>query len=169
MKPPLVELQPLDDPVIEALLAVAVADAEPEEVMAPVAGPPGWTEPRRQAFRAYHRSRRAGLDGPHAELTLLVRANGKPVGAARLERVASGTLEAGVWLRRSARGRGIGSDLLRALIATAAATGAETLIAETTASNGAALAALRRCGARLGEPGAYGVVRAELPLQVIPA
>ncbi|MGW2336751.1 GNAT family N-acetyltransferase, partial [Streptomyces sp. NPDC001685] len=60
------ELLQVDDANLEGLLAVAVDDAAPGEVMPPVAvaGPPGWTRERQVAFRNWHRARRPGLSGP---------------------------------------------------------------------------------------------------------
>ncbi|MPY92198.1 MAG: GNAT family N-acetyltransferase [Acidimicrobiia bacterium] len=154
----------LREETVTDLLAVAVEDADPEDVMPPVAGPPGWTEARRSAFLGHHRARLSGLDGPHQELGYLVLDDGEPVGAARLARQPHGRFEAGVWLGRSARGRGIGSALMPLLLAEAAAVGGD-VVAATTAGNVAAIALLRRHGARLAEDGA-GAVHAELPRRV---
>jgi RimJ/RimL family protein N-acetyltransferase len=161
--PPVVALAVVDEDTLAALLEAAVADAVPEDVMAPVPGPPGWTAARRAAFAAYHRACRTGLDGPQRQVTWAVVADGAVVGAARLASVAPGTLEAGVWLGRSVRGRGIGTALVPLLVAEARALGAAMLVAETTAGNAGALAALRRNGARL-TIGAGGHVHAEVPL-----
>ncbi|MEJ3745581.1 GNAT family N-acetyltransferase [Actinomycetes bacterium KLBMP 9797] len=133
----------------EALLAVAVAEADPADVMPPVAGPPGWTAARRAAFRAFHRLFFQGLAGPHRTIMFGVVADGHLVGMIRMRRSGADSVETGMWLGRSARGRGIGSAALRALVAEAAAAGARTVVAETTSDNHAALAALRRCGALL--------------------
>lgn len=99
------------------------------------------------AFRAFHRERFAGLDGRHRELTFAVLMDGRTVGVARLARVeAPNALEAGLWLTREARGRGVGGEVLRLLLAEAAGAGASLLLAETTRDNIAALpAARRRC------------------------
>lgn len=165
MRRPTVRLQPVDDDVLEDLLAAAVADADPEEAMPPVAGPPGWTVARREAFRAFHRDRRDGLAGPLQEATFAVVTDGEVAGSARLQRrEGPATLEAGLWLARSARGRGIGTAVLRALLDEAAASGAHTVIAETTESNAAALGSLRGIGARLTVDGASGHVYARLPV-----
>ena len=67
---PDVHLLPVDDDVLERLLAAAVADADPGEVMPPVAGPAGWTDQRRDAFRSFHRDRRDGLAGSLSETTI---------------------------------------------------------------------------------------------------
>ena len=50
-----VRLRPLTEEGLAELLEVAVADAEPAEVLAPVAGSPGWTAERRRAFLEFHR------------------------------------------------------------------------------------------------------------------
>ena len=160
---PAVAIVPVDEDVLDVLLGVAVADAEPIDVMPPVAGPPGWTDAARAAFAAHHRSRRPGLAGPHAEVTWAILADGAVVGSARLHRVGPGCLEMGVWLGRSARAHGVGTALVPLLVAEAGRLGATTVIAETTADNVGALATLRRNGALLTDhPG--GHVRAELPV-----
>ncbi|GAA3929170.1 hypothetical protein GCM10023085_08180 [Actinomadura viridis] len=162
-----VRLLRVDEDVLERLLHTAVTDAEPIDVMPPVDGPPGWNTRREEAFRAYHRARREGLDGPLREVTYAIEAGGEVVGAARLEHReppgTPGVLEAGVWLGRSARGLGIGTAVVRALLAETAASGAATMIAETTAGNAAAVAALRRLGASLTTDAPTGQVHAELP------
>lgn len=60
-----------------------------------------------------------------------------------------GTAETGMWLGRTARGKGAGTRVLRALLAEAARQGVRAVIAETTADNAAAIGVLRRCGAVL--------------------
>ena len=54
-----------------------------------------------------------------------------------------------MWLARSERGHGIGTAALRKLLDEAATAGARTVIAETTSTNPAALAALRHNDATL--------------------
>ncbi|MFE0404687.1 GNAT family N-acetyltransferase [Streptomyces nigra] len=145
-----VELQQVDEGNLEGLLAVAVDDAAPEEVMPPVAGPPGWTRERQVAFRDWHRARRPGLSGPLHESTFAITQDGKIVGSARLAvRDRPDVLEAGMWLARSKRGRGIGTAALRMLLDEAARSGARTVVADTKAHNTAALTALRRNGAQI--------------------
>jgi RimJ/RimL family protein N-acetyltransferase len=147
-----VELRAMDEETLAGLLAVAVADAAPEEVMPPVAGPPGWTEARQQAFQAWHLARRPGLDGPLAEATFAVLHAGAIVGSARLahrDPATPGTLETGLWLARSHRGHGIGTATLRLITAEAARLGATQVLADTRAHNTAALNVLRRNGAAL--------------------
>jgi len=147
---PNVRLQPLDDAVLERLLQVAVGQAEPEEVMPPVAGPPGWTAAREVAFRQFHRRRYGGLDGPDGTAMFAIVADGAVVGMIRMSRCGSlEIMETGLWLGRSARGRGIGTAALRAVLAEAAAAGAHTVVADTTTGNEPALRMLRGCGAQL--------------------
>ncbi|MEU6659967.1 GNAT family protein [Streptomyces sp. NPDC046821] len=166
-----VELRNVDEGNLERLLVVAVADADPEEVMPPVAGPPGWTTGRQEAFRAWHRARRPGLDGPLGERTFAIVCEGEIVGSARLAARATGqVLETGMWLARSHRGQGLGTATLRQLLDAAAETGAHSVVADTKTHNAAALSALRRNGATLrpGE-GSSDDVHAELmPHQVRP-
>jgi RimJ/RimL family protein N-acetyltransferase len=84
-RPP-VRLLPINDDVLADLLAVAIADADPAEVMPPVPGPPGWTPTRREAFIAFHRDRREGLAGRLREATFAISVDGQVVGSARLQR-----------------------------------------------------------------------------------
>ncbi|WP_240509355.1 GNAT family N-acetyltransferase [Streptomyces agglomeratus] len=144
------EVQQVDEESLEELLAVAVEDAAPEEVMPPVAGPPGWTMERQEAFRNWHRARRPGLTGPLRESTFAITQNGKIVGSARLAlRDSYNVLETGMWLGRSHRGCGIGTATLRILLDEAAKAGVRAVVADTKTHNTAALGALRRNGATL--------------------
>ncbi|MFH9861082.1 GNAT family N-acetyltransferase [Streptomyces sp. NPDC017202] len=145
-----VEVLQVDEGNLEELLAVAVEDAAPEEVMPPVAGPPGWTTERQEAFRTWHRARCPGLAGPLRESTFAITHDGRIVGSARLAlRAGHDVLETGMWLGRSHRGRGIGTATLRVLLGEAARAGARAVVADTEAHNTAALGALRRNGATL--------------------
>lgn len=158
-----VELRQVDEVGLEELLVVAVEDAEPEEVMPPVAGPPGWTPIRQEAFRAWHRARRPGLAGPLRESTFVIVHEGRAVGSARLAvRGSREVLETGMWLARFRRGRGIGGAALRLLLGEAAEAGARSVVADTTVHNAAALAALRGNGATLIPSEDTGDVHAEL-------
>ncbi|MDH6143722.1 RimJ/RimL family protein N-acetyltransferase [Kitasatospora sp. GP30] len=162
-----VELQAMDEQVLAGLLAVAVADAAPEEVMPPVAGPPGWTQTRQEAFRAWHRAHRPGLAGPLGEVTFAVVDDGSIVGSARLARrdpSTPGVLETGLWLARSRRGRGTGTAALRLIRAEAARLGADHVVADTRSHNAAALGALRRNGAALSPAPDGDQVEARLPV-----
>ncbi|WP_416969695.1 GNAT family N-acetyltransferase [Streptomyces sp. 4F14] len=145
-----VAVRRMDEEALAELLAVAVGDAEPDEVMPPVDGPPGWTAQRREAFREWHRARFPGLAGPLRECTFVVVHDGEVVGSARLAaRDSLDALETGMWLGRSQRGRGIGTAALRILLDEAARAGARSVVADTMAHNAAALGALRRNGATL--------------------
>ncbi|WP_394437144.1 GNAT family N-acetyltransferase [Streptomyces sp. SGAir0957] len=145
-----VEVQQVEEANLDELLAVAVQDAAPEEVMPAVAGPPGWTAERRESFREWHRDRWPGLHGPLREATFVIRYEGKAVGSARLaRRDGEDVLETGMWLGRSHRGRGIGTAALGIVLAEAARAGARAVVADTTQDNTAALVALRRNGATL--------------------
>jgi RimJ/RimL family protein N-acetyltransferase len=159
-----VVLRSIDDEVLDALLRVAVDDADPDEVLPPVEGPPGWTAERRQAFRQFHLDRRAGFDGPHRQIGWAIVADGEVVGFIRLRRLDGGDHDFGAWIGRSHRGRGVGMAALRALRTLAADLGASGLVAETTSGNTAALALLRHHGADVSAPDADGVVRARLPV-----
>ena len=155
-------IEPIDETMLDSLLHVAVTDADPDDVMPPIDGPPGWTVARQEAFRRYHCDRASGLQGANRELGYAVVADGAVVGAARLARQDDGRFEVGVWLGRSARGRGVGTALIGLLLERARDLGG-TVVAETTASNAGALAILRRHGARLSPPDGDGSVHAELP------
>ncbi|MEV6020216.1 MULTISPECIES: GNAT family N-acetyltransferase [unclassified Streptomyces] len=162
------EVQQVREGDLEELLAVAVEDAAPEEVMPPVTGPPGWTTERQESFRSWHRARRPGLAGPLRESTFAITHNGKILGSARLAfREGHDVLEAGVWLGRSHRGRGIGSVTLRLLLDEAARVGARAVVADTKRHNAAALGALRRNGATLVASQDTVAIHAELMPQAM--
>jgi RimJ/RimL family protein N-acetyltransferase len=154
-------LKPLELADIDELVAVAVADAAPEEVIPPVPGPPGWTAERRAACRAFFLEWAAERPIPGARFAVVD--EGRLVGIARLSPVdPPGTREIGMWLARSARGRGVGVAAVTELLAQATAQGVAAVVAETTRGNAAALGVLRRCGARLAEDPATGQVHADL-------
>lgn len=143
-RPPVVRLQPIDDAsLVDVVLAAAVADAPPEEVMPPVPGPPGWSEARRDAFRAHHLARLGGLDGPAAEQCWAVLADDQVAGVVRVQRHPDGRHEVGIWLTNGWRGRGVGRAAIGAVRVEAARLGVDELVAVTTADNAAALGALR--------------------------
>jgi RimJ/RimL family protein N-acetyltransferase len=158
-----VRLTPVDERTLEPLLCVAVTEAEPDEVMPPVDAPTGWSHASREAFRRFHRSNYGGLDGPaHTMMYAIVR-DGDVVGMIRMaRRDEPDTVETGMWLGRSVRGRGIGVAALRLLLGEAAQAGACRVVAETTTQNTGALGVLRRCGAVLRDDGTG--VRAEIAL-----
>lgn len=159
-----VRLEPVDDGNLEALLSVAAAEADPDEVMPPVVAPPGWSEARREAFRAFHREHYGGLAGPTRTTMYAILVGGDVLGMIRMAwRAEPETVETGMWLGRSARGLGLGAAALRALLVEAARVGARRVVAETTAGNQPAVSLLRRCGADL-RTDENGAVRAEFPL-----
>ncbi len=140
-------LRPLTEELLQRLLATAVTDADPVEVMPPIAGPPGWTQTRRQAFLDFHRSRSVGCPDP-VEHTYAVVVSGDVVGAARLQPADDG-VEVGVWLGRAHRGLGIGRAIIEQLRSLATAAGAARLTANTTSQNVAAQRLLAQAGADL--------------------
>ena len=160
---PVVALVDVTDPVLERLLAVALHDADADEVTPPLGTAAGWNTERISWFRAYHHAAAAGLDGPARQKSWAITADGELAGSIRLARVpATGTgpfthdgaaLETGIWLGRSFRGRGVGTEALRLVKAAAAAAGADLLQAETTAGNTAAQALLQSLGAELAADG----------------
>jgi RimJ/RimL family protein N-acetyltransferase len=160
---PVVALVDVTDPVLERLLAVALHDADADEVTPPLGTAEGWNTERISWFRDYHHAAAAGLDGPARQKTWAITADGELAGSIRLLRVPaarpgtfpqdSGALETGIWLGRSFRGRGIGREALRLVKAEAAAAGADLLEAETTPGNVAAQALLRSAGAELAADG----------------
>lgn len=145
--PPLVALRRLDvgdRSELDAVVTAAVTGALPREVMPPddEPHPDDWTLPRERAYARFLRGR------PATETSYLVVEGTAVVGVARLLRDGAGA-ETGVWLARTARGRGIGTTVLGLLAHRAAEDGADRLVAGTTADNVAALAALRHHGAAL--------------------
>ena len=155
-------LTPVDERLLTPLLSVAVAETKPDEVMPPVEAPPGWSQPRRDAFCEFYRSHYRGLNGPTRTLTYGILCNSDVVGMIRMaRRDEPDTMETGMWVGQSARGQGIGVAALRLLLAEAARAGSRRVVAETTYHNSAALGVLRRCGAVLRDDGAG--VRAEIP------
>lgn len=144
-----VALEPIDDVMLELLVDVAVSDAEADEVTPRLRASSGWTPERRAWLRDYHRSRRAGLDGRTGEGTWAAIVDGAVVGSVRLKRTGLDTLETGIWLRRSARARGVGTAALLAVVAQARAAGAHLLQADTAETNLAAQALLLRAGFEL--------------------
>lgn len=161
----MLDLEPVDETGLKKLLNLAVAEASPEEVVAPLPGAAGWTALRKAWFLEYHRTRRTGLDGSHREITYLIVHEGRIIGSARLARITHSTIEAGLWLVRSARGRGLAAKVLLLLRSEALANGAAQLIASTTTKNTQALSALRKAGAVVAPPDLHGRVRAKFSLQ----
>ena len=159
-----VRLTPLDGDGLEELVGSALTDTRPGETMPSDAA--AWSDRLVGEFRAFHRGRRGGLDGPAREVSYVVRVAGRAQGVIRLERHSADELEVGMWLARAARGQGVGGLALTAVLERARELGARTVVARTTVGNAPAVAALRRLGARV-EPagagaGADGKVRAVL-------
>jgi RimJ/RimL family protein N-acetyltransferase len=164
MMRPEVQLDELGDDALMQLTAHALFDTDIYEVMPAEPGPMTWTPQRLQEFILFHQGRRGGLDGLAREISLAILVDGLASGVARLQQVAPDSLEVGMWLTRSTRGRGIGGQVLEKLVSKAAELGAKKLIANTTASNPAALAVLARLGADIHAPTPDERVSAEIDL-----
>ncbi|MFJ6026658.1 GNAT family N-acetyltransferase [Pseudarthrobacter sp. NPDC092424] len=149
---PDVSLVDVDDAVMESLLALAKRDASPDEVAPPLGGP-GWNAERTAWFRAHHRAAADGLDGRAGEKTWAVLCCGEVAGSVRLKRTeATGrgpAGEAGIWLGRSFRSRGVGGAALTLLLAEARKAGLAQVLARTLAGNLAAQQLLSGLGATL--------------------
>lgn len=162
-----VSLVDVGEDVLERLLSVALHDADADEVTPPLGTAAGWNSERISWFREYHLAA-SGLDGPAQQKSWAISCDGELVGSVRLRLTGAGVLETGIWLARSWRGRGIGHEALRQVKAHAAATGASTLEADTTAGNAGALALLRGAGAGLvfaaASDSAGTPVKARIPL-----
>lgn len=146
-----VVLTPLDERALARLLDAAVVGADPLEVMPPVDGPPNWTPARRTFFSEFHRGRSLNPETA-VERTWVVDVDGKAAGAARLE-FRGDAVEAGLWLSREWRGRGIGRKVMMLLPDEARSCGAAVLAATTTQDNHGALALLIAAGAALTTEG----------------
>jgi RimJ/RimL family protein N-acetyltransferase len=144
-----VTLRPLDDDLLQELLNAAAADADPIEVMPPVAGPPGWTPERRIAFLRFHRSR--ALAAEPVETTYAIVVGKAVVGAARLCPMedAKRAAEVGVWIGRSHRGGGVGGAVVKELLAFARTDGFESIFVSTTPDNTAVQQLLTALGVDL--------------------
>lgn len=129
-------LAAVDDAVLDALVAVATTDAAAGEVTPPLDGATGWTPARVAWLRAFHRTARTGEQRTWAVLGH----DGAVVGSVRLATTEEpGVVETGIWLCRSARGRGLALEAVRAVLVEA---GGATVVARTTAANRGALALL---------------------------
>lgn len=149
-----VVLVEVDEAVLSELVAVATRDAHPNEVTPPLSPGEDWTDQRVGWLRSFHRDRRGGLSQTATEACWAVRADGIIVGAARLQRTSrEGSVEAGVWVCRSARQHGIGRHTLHALMDIAAQGGAREVCVETTEANHAAVSILERLGFDIVEVG----------------
>lgn len=163
---PNVQLGNLDDDALEQLVLGAVPDTAIQEVMPLTPGPATWTPQRLREFASFHHGRRGGLDGPVGEVSFAILVDEMVSGIVRLQRAAPDSLEVGMWLTRSARGRGIGGQVLALVAHKAAELGARRLVADTTTSNRAALGALSRIGADIHAPSLDGRVGAEVDLTI---
>lgn len=149
-QPRAVALVAVDDAVLESLVEIAIMQAAADEVTPTLTAGPGWSPVRVAWLRSFHRDRRPGLDGPAGEATWAVLVDERLVGSVRLKRTdVQGVLETGVWLVRGARGRGVGTAALAALLRQASMVGATAVRADTTVCNVAALGVLRRLGFHL--------------------
>ncbi|MFD6446575.1 GNAT family N-acetyltransferase [Promicromonospora sp. NPDC060204] len=154
----MVDLVPVGEDVLEDLLALAVAEAQPGEVMPPASGESThearttWTELRKGAFRDYHRRCRVNLTAPVPEVTWAVKAQGRIVGAARLALVDDDPTarEVGLWLGESYRGHGIADEVAYWALAAARTMDARRLVARTVAST-PARRTLERIGFEVAE------------------
>jgi RimJ/RimL family protein N-acetyltransferase len=150
-----VKLRPIDERLLPRVLDVAVAGADPDEVMPAIPGPPGWTPERRAAFADHH--------GSATCTSYAIMAGEEIIGATRLSPAeAPGAAEAGIWLARSARGKGHGVEALHLLVEEARSRGTTALIVETNTANLAAVGTLRTLGAKLWEDPESGAVHATL-------
>ena len=142
-----VALVAVDEAVLARLVGAALADANPDEVTPPLTSTDRWGPERIEWLRRFHRDRRIGLDGPLGEASWAVTAGPDVVGAVRLKRTAApAVLETGIWLTRSARGRGVGRRAMTAVLDEARHHGAREVRADTSPENSAALAVLEALG-----------------------
>jgi RimJ/RimL family protein N-acetyltransferase len=149
-----VELRPVDETVLARLVGAALSDADPDEVTPPLPPFGRWGPERIEWLRRFHRDRRLGLDGPLGEATWAITSGGEVVGAVRLKRMAEpDVLETGIWLTRSARGKGIGRQAIADVLEHARAHGARAVRADTSPENAAALYVLQRLGFRTAVEG----------------
>ena len=148
-----VELLDVDETVLSRLVGAALSDAEPDEVTPPMAGP-HWGPERIEWLRRLHRDRRPGLAGPLGEATWAVALDGEIVGGVRLKRMAEpGVFETGIWLTRSARGKGVGRKAIADVLEQARAHGAQAVRADTSPDNASAVHVLQRLGFRTSVEG----------------
>lgn len=166
-----VDLAPVTGTRLSQLVAAALEGAAPDEVTPPVTPGERWTPERIEWLRAFHRDRRAGLDGPAREATWVVldvggenQGGGRVAGSVRLRRTEQpGVLETGIWLVRDARGRGIGRQALALVVDRAREAGAAAVQADTTSGNAGARSVLQALGFTTTVDGER--VRAELALR----
>ncbi len=151
----------VNDHVLDQLVQAAITDVAADEATPALTAGHTWTPTRITWLRDFPRDRRAGLDGPTGESTWAVTIEQRVVGSVRLQRTdRPDRLETGVWLTQSARRRGLGRAAMVAALREAAALGASSVRAETTASNTGALAVLDRLGFDRSPPDDQGSVHA---------
>ena len=156
-----VRLVDVDEATLEGLVHAAMTDADANEVTPPIERANRWSEVRVAWLKDFHRDRRPGLAGPLAEATWAIVVDDQVRGSIRLKRTSDPrSLELGIWLTRSMRGRGVGTGAVAAALQVAQDFGAVAVVAETTAGNGRALAVLDRLGFELSPPAADGTVAA---------
>lgn len=109
---PEVRLDDLDDEALSLLVVLALPDTDAGEVMPTDPGAATWTPQRVGEFIAFHHGRRGGLYGLVGEVSFIGVVDDVASGVLRLQRAEAGSLEVGMWLTRSARGRGIGARVL---------------------------------------------------------
>jgi len=140
-----VVLAAIDRALLDDLVEVAITRASADEVTPPLTPGPEWSPVRVAWLRSFHRDRRQGLEGPAGEATWAVIVGRHVVGSVRLKRMDEhGVLETGMWLARDARGRGIGTAALAAVLQQASGLGALAVRADTTVDNTGAVGTLRR-------------------------
>ncbi|MFD4181479.1 GNAT family N-acetyltransferase [Rhodococcus sp. NPDC058481] len=148
--PCVVALVAVDDEVLEALVQAAITDAAADEVTPPLTAGSKWSPERVAWLRDFHQHRRDGLTGDAGEATWAVVVRSHVVGSVRLVRTQDpGILETGIWLTRAARNQGLGRAAMAAVLREAAAFGADTVCAKTTADNANALSVLGQLGFEL--------------------
>jgi RimJ/RimL family protein N-acetyltransferase len=167
----MVDLVPVNEDVLEDLLALAVAEAQPGEVMPPASGESAteprttWNDLRKGAFREYHRRCRVNPHAPVPEVTWAVRARGRIVGAARLALVDGDpdAREVGLWLGQPYRGQGLSGEVAYWAFAAAQTMDAKRLVARTTARSAAARKSLERIGFEVVDSGGVLIGTISLP------
>jgi RimJ/RimL family protein N-acetyltransferase len=156
-----VELVDVDESVLAELIEAATTDATADEVTPPLTDGPQWTAARIEWLQQFHRSHRGGLSDQTVWAVLV---DGAVAGQVRLRRLTEdGVGETGLWLRRSMRGRGIGTAVVRAVVNQAVVAGLHRVTAETTVTNLPARRTLERAGFTVTSGGPRGL-RAQLEL-----
>lgn len=113
----------LDEPLLAQLLLTAVRDTDPAEVMPPVPGPPGLDAAAPGGVPALPPGALAVGSAGGVHLRGAGGGLGGGSGTAGAARERGGHGDGRVWLGRSFRGRGLGAEVLAALLAAARARG----------------------------------------------